>query len=252
MRGRADAVAAAVPLLTEHPSPVGDPGLYLCGVDRDVCKGDPLTQRRVQALLDVPFHSMGYTLEPFAEAVYRLYGARVHPRVLELWEDGLGFRWSASALTRPSSRSKSKSKSKSRTRTERGKGRGHRGGSKDPTKLRANLRKWVGEVGTGVVRTTVVRAGGWAAHATVLFFEPRGRTLTLLDPNGDYSFNLDILESKVRAQLLPASRIVDQIALDRYSFIRDSYLARRRNLVYNGNPPPEPDNTSPEGAPAPK
>lgn len=57
---------------------------------------------------------------------------------------------------------------------------------------------------------------------------------------------------KVRAQLLPASRIVDQIALDKYSFIRDSYLARRRNLVYNGDPPTEADDTSPEEAPAPK
>jgi len=41
----------------------------------------------------------------------------------------------------------------------------------------------------------------------------------------------------VRAGLLNASRIVDDIALDKYVFIRDGYLARRRSLVYDGEPP---------------
>lgn len=40
-----------------------------------------------------------------------------------------------------------------------------------------------------------------------------------------------------RANLLGASRVLDDIALDKYSFVRDAYLARRRNLVYDGNPP---------------
>jgi phospholipid-binding lipoprotein MlaA len=40
-----------------------------------------------------------------------------------------------------------------------------------------------------------------------------------------------------RANLLGASQLLDQIALDRYSFIRDAYLARRRSQVYDGNPP---------------
>ena len=42
-----------------------------------------------------------------------------------------------------------------------------------------------------------------------------------------------------RAGLLGASRMLDDIALDRYSFLRDAYLARRKNLVYDGNPPEE-------------
>jgi phospholipid-binding lipoprotein MlaA len=45
--------------------------------------------------------------------------------------------------------------------------------------------------------------------------------------------------TQVRAGLLGASRLLDDIALDRYSFQRDAYLARRRNLVYDGNPPEE-------------
>ena len=50
-----------------------------------------------------------------------------------------------------------------------------------------------------------------------------------------------------RAELLPADRLVREAALDRYSFIRDGYLQRRRSLVYDGNPPREPDEDEPEG-----
>lgn len=40
-----------------------------------------------------------------------------------------------------------------------------------------------------------------------------------------------------RASLLRASRILDTAALDPYVFMRDAYLQRRENLVYDGNPP---------------
>ena len=42
-----------------------------------------------------------------------------------------------------------------------------------------------------------------------------------------------------RAELLPADRVINEAALDKYSFIRDGYLQRRRSLVYDGNPPRE-------------
>jgi phospholipid-binding lipoprotein MlaA len=48
-----------------------------------------------------------------------------------------------------------------------------------------------------------------------------------------------------RASLLNASSVLNQVALDRYTFVRDSYLARRRNSVYDGNPPSEPDDEAP-------
>lgn len=41
----------------------------------------------------------------------------------------------------------------------------------------------------------------------------------------------------LRANLLPAERVTNSIALDKYSFFRDAYLQRRRSLVYDGNPP---------------
>jgi len=40
-----------------------------------------------------------------------------------------------------------------------------------------------------------------------------------------------------RAALLPAERLLDQAAVDRYSFLRDAYLQRRLNLIHDGNPP---------------
>ena len=42
-----------------------------------------------------------------------------------------------------------------------------------------------------------------------------------------------------RAQLLEASRTLEEASLDRYVFLRESYLQRRRSLVYDGNPPRE-------------
>ena len=43
--------------------------------------------------------------------------------------------------------------------------------------------------------------------------------------------------SSKRADLLDASRILEEAALDKYVFQRDAYLQRRRSLIYDGNPP---------------
>ncbi len=50
----------------------------------------------------------------------------------------------------------------------------------------------------------------------------------------------------VRAGLLGAGKMVDDIALDKYSFIRDAYLQRRRSLVFDGDPPEAPEPAAPE------
>ena len=44
-----------------------------------------------------------------------------------------------------------------------------------------------------------------------------------------------------RAGLLKVTNMVDQMALDRYTFTRDSYLQSRRNAIFEGNPPPDAD-----------
>ena len=40
-----------------------------------------------------------------------------------------------------------------------------------------------------------------------------------------------------RAGLLKATGMLDEVALDRYTFTRDAYLQRRRNDIFDGNPP---------------
>jgi phospholipid-binding lipoprotein MlaA len=53
----------------------------------------------------------------------------------------------------------------------------------------------------------------------------------------------------VRADLLDASRILEEAALDKYTFQRDAYLQRRRSLVYDGRPPRERfDDEAPAGS----
>ena len=49
-----------------------------------------------------------------------------------------------------------------------------------------------------------------------------------------------------RANLLDSTKILEEAALDPYEFQRDAYLQRRRNLVYDGNPPPAKEDDLPE------
>jgi len=43
----------------------------------------------------------------------------------------------------------------------------------------------------------------------------------------------------VRANLLGATDLLDDVALDKYAFYRDAFLQRRQNLIYEGDPPDE-------------
>jgi phospholipid-binding lipoprotein MlaA len=54
---------------------------------------------------------------------------------------------------------------------------------------------------------------------------------------------LDLVDT--RAKYLQAGSVVEEAALDQYSFIRDSYLQRQRNRVYDGNPPEEDTESTP-------
>lgn len=51
-------------------------------------------------------------------------------------------------------------------------------------------------------------------------------------------FALDVVDT--RANLLEAEKFLDTAAIDRYSFLRDSYLQRREYMVHDGNPPTGP------------
>jgi phospholipid-binding lipoprotein MlaA len=46
-----------------------------------------------------------------------------------------------------------------------------------------------------------------------------------------------------RSNLFDATGILEEAALDKYTFVRDSWLQRRRSLVYDGSPPREPSDS---------
>ena len=55
----------------------------------------------------------------------------------------------------------------------------------------------------------------------------------------------------LRASLLGASNVLDDIALDKYTFVRDAYLQRRRSLTFDGDPPDDAPAPPEPGASAP-
>ncbi len=57
----------------------------------------------------------------------------------------------------------------------------------------------------------------------------------------------------LRANLLSTTNLLDSVALDKYSFVRDAYLQRRRDALYDGAPPMEAfddETAEPNAAPA--
>ena len=63
--------------------------------------------------------------------------------------------------------------------------------------------------------------------------------LTNVRPTGLRTAAYALRLTHTRADLLDAGRILEEAALDRYVFMRDAFLQRRRNLVYDGEPPRE-------------
>lgn len=64
-------------------------------------------------------------------------------------------------------------------------------------------------------------------------------------------WGLDIVDT--RARFLPADKVIEQAAGDdKYVFIREAYRQRRRNLIYDGNPPKPVFIDDEAEAPAPK
>ncbi len=81
-----------------------------------------------------------------------------------------------------------------------------------------------------------------------------------VDTSVDYVRNLDHIPTRnsaialrvvdKRANLLGASNLLSEAAIDKYSFTRDAYLQYRRNQVFDGNPPDEDDLSDPSAEPA--
>jgi phospholipid-binding lipoprotein MlaA len=100
--------------------------------------------------------------------------------------------------------------------------------------------------------------GKWGAPDGPYFFVPLFGPTTLRDGTGvvvrfylgpsGYIDNIALRNSlyglfylDTRAQALQAESVLDTAALDRYRYLRNAYLKNRRYQLYNGKPPPEPD-----------
>jgi phospholipid-binding lipoprotein MlaA len=62
-----------------------------------------------------------------------------------------------------------------------------------------------------------------------------------VDPERLYWSLWGLDKVRTRANLLKSESILDQAALDKYTFLRDAWLQRRQNQVYDGKPPREKD-----------
>lgn len=93
---------------------------------------------------------------------------------------------------------------------------------------------------------------GDGAYVVIPVFGPRTLRDTaglVLDMAADPVANLDHVPTRTslsvlrlvdtRAGLLPADKVIEEAALDKYSYVRDGYLQRRRNLIHDGNAPRE-------------
>lgn len=73
---------------------------------------------------------------------------------------------------------------------------------------------------------------------TALPFDIYGDPWTYVTPVDVRSTGAVVRVVDRRSELLDASNLMEEAALDRYSFFRDGYLQRRQSLVYDGTPPP--------------
>lgn len=81
----------------------------------------------------------------------------------------------------------------------------------------------------------------------------RQTSASSLASNSNTSLGITALEVvNLRAALLSTTRMIDDVALDRYTFVREAHLARRLNAVLDGAaPPPAADDSDPGDSPPP-
>lgn len=90
-------------------------------------------------------------------------------------------------------------------------------------------------LGPSTLRDTAALPADWQATPNQYFQDEGTR-------NGITALRL----TDVRADLLKADEAVKQAALDPYSFVRDGWLQKRENDVYDGNPPDHFDYSDPD------
>lgn len=99
------------------------------------------------------------------------------------------------------------------------------------------LGKW--GVGEGVYIVLPLLGPSTLRDTTGLVVDFNADLLNYVDDSGA-RFGLRAVKAiDTRARFLRAGRILDQAALDPYTFTREAYRQRRINAIYDGNPPPE-------------
>lgn len=76
-----------------------------------------------------------------------------------------------------------------------------------------------------------------ARDAPAKIVDPSWYYSNYVDPQSVYWGLWTLDKVRTRANLAGAESVVEQAALDKYTFIRDAWLQRRRSQVYDGNPP---------------
>lgn len=94
------------------------------------------------------------------------------------------------------------------------------------------LGRW--GVGPGPYLVLPILGSSTLRDTVALPLDIKGDPLRQLDPDAAF-IGLSVLRAvDFRANVLRASDVLDQVALDRYSFVRDAYLQRRRFEVLDG------------------
>lgn len=83
-------------------------------------------------------------------------------------------------------------------------------------------------IGSSTVRDTFGRLADWPTDP-----------VTWVDPDGLHYALVGLRQIDTRADLLPAEKVVEAGAIDKYNYVRDAYLQHRRYLIYDGQPPRE-------------
>lgn len=79
---------------------------------------------------------------------------------------------------------------------------------------------------------TVRDTGGWVVD---VYTDPTWYTLDKSVAARNSLVALRFVD--VRASLLPSDKVVEEAAIDKYAYVRDAYLQRRRNQIFDGRPP---------------
>ncbi|RYG14725.1 MAG: VacJ family lipoprotein [Burkholderiales bacterium] len=100
------------------------------------------------------------------------------------------------------------------------------------------LGRW--GVGTGPYLVLPFFGPSTLRDAAAMTLDTEGNLITHIDPHSARNTLYVLKAVDARANVLRAGSVLDQAALDKYTFSRDVYLQYRRAEIFDGNPPEAP------------